>query len=81
MIKTILQTTVPYTTILKNQLHKALDAIIVENQSAAIKKNRRIGTLSTIRDIIDVSKPLIELIRIFSFLLCKSRDVETKSFT
>ena len=38
MIKTILQTTVPYTTILKNQLHKALDAIIVENQSAAIKK-------------------------------------------
>ena len=81
MIETILQTTVPYTTILKNQLHKALDAIIVENQSAAIKKNRRIGTLSTIRDIIDVSKPLIELIRIFSFLLYKSRDVETKSFT
>ena len=81
MIKTILQTTVPYTTVLKNQLHKALDAIIVENQSAAIKKNRRIGTLSTIRDIIDVSKPLIELIRIFSFLLYKSRDVETKSFT
>ena len=38
VIKTILQTTVPYTTILKNQQHKALDTIIVENQSAAIKK-------------------------------------------
>ena len=28
----------PYTTILKNQLRKTLDAITGENQSAAIKK-------------------------------------------
>ena len=36
--KTILQTTEPYTAILKNQLQKKLDAITDENQSAAIKK-------------------------------------------
>ena len=55
----ILQTTDPYTTILKNQLQKTLDTVIGENQSAYIKKNRTIlQTLSTIYDIIDMQKPL-----------------------
>ena len=40
-IKTILQTTDPYTTILKNQLQKTLYIIISENHSAAIKKNEQ----------------------------------------
>ena len=34
----ILQTTDPYITIIKDQLQKALDTIIGENQSAAVKK-------------------------------------------
>ena len=37
VIKTILQSTDPYTTILKNQLPKTSDAIISKNQAAAIK--------------------------------------------
>ena len=36
MIKTILQTTGTYTTIFQNQLQKALDKVIGENQSAAV---------------------------------------------
>ena len=38
LIKKILQTTDPYTTILKNPLQKTLDKVIAENQSPAIKK-------------------------------------------
>ena len=38
VIKTILQTTDPYTTIIKNQLQKALDTIIGEKEPVAIKK-------------------------------------------
>ena len=38
VIKTILQTTDPYTAILKNQLQKTLDTVIGQNQSASIKK-------------------------------------------
>ena len=38
VIKKILQTTDPYTTILKNPLQKTLDKVIAENQSPAIKK-------------------------------------------
>ena len=38
MIKKILQTADPYTTILKNYLQKTLDIIIGENHSTAIKK-------------------------------------------
>ena len=38
LIKTTLQTTDPYTIFLKDQLQKTLDAIIGENQSAAIRK-------------------------------------------
>ena len=34
----MLQTTDPYPTNFKNQLHKTLDTVIGENQSAAIKK-------------------------------------------
>ena len=43
-----------YTTTLKNHMQKILDAIIVENQSAAIK----LHTFSPIRDVIDVSNKL-----------------------
>ena len=38
VIKLILQTTDPYTAILKNRLQKELDTIVGENQSAAIKR-------------------------------------------
>ena len=38
VIKKIVQTTDPYTTILKNPLQKTLDKVIAENQSPAIKK-------------------------------------------
>ena len=53
--KTILQTTDPYTTILKNQPQKILDKIIGECQSAA--------TVCTIRDIIDLSSKLNKIFR------------------
>ena len=44
-----------YTTILKNHMQATLDAIIGENQSAAIKNRMMLHTFSTIRDVIDVS--------------------------
>ena len=47
-----------YTTTLKSHIQKSLDAIIGENQSAAIKKKRILHTFSTIRDVIDVSHKL-----------------------
>ena len=43
------------TTILKNHMQATLDAIIGENQSAAIKNRMMLHTFSTIRDVIDVS--------------------------
>ena len=68
--------------ILKNHLQKTLDLKIGESHSDSIKKlNTILHTLSTIRDISDVSKPLIQLIGILSFQLCKSSDTETNSFT
>ena len=46
VIKRILQTTDPYTTILKNRLQKTLDTIIgEENQSAPIKKREQFYVL------------------------------------
>ena len=45
--------------------------------SQLLLKNRKtLLTLSTIRDVIDVSKPLIELMGILSFLLRKSSDMQ-----
>ena len=43
-----------YTTILKNQMEKILDAIIGENQSVATKNRAILHTFSMIRDVIDV---------------------------
>ena len=63
--KKILQTTDPYTTILKNRLQKTLDIIIREHQSVAIKEIEQ--TFDTVNwDL--------------SFLLCKNLDMETNSF-
>ena len=39
-------------------MQTTLDAIIGENQSAAIKKGTKLHTFSTIRDVIDVSHKL-----------------------
>ena len=47
-----------YTTILKNNMQKDLDAIIGEDQSAAIKNRTVLHTFSIIRDVIDVSHKL-----------------------
>ena len=43
-----------YTTFLKKHMQKTLDAIIGQNQSAAIKNKTILHTFSTIRDVIDV---------------------------
>ena len=43
-----------YTTILKNQMQKNLDAIIGENQSVATKNTTVLHKFSTVRDVIDV---------------------------
>ena len=60
--------------------------MISENQSAVMKRRKTfLHTLSIILDIINASnelnKTLIELIGILSFMLCKSWDMETNSFT
>ena len=47
-----------YTTILKNRMQTTLDAIIDENQSAAIKNRTILRTFSTTGDVIDVSHNL-----------------------
>ena len=47
-----------YTTILKNRMQKTLDKIIGENQTAAIKNRTILHTLSTMRDIVDLSNKL-----------------------
>ena len=43
-----------YTTILKNQMQKNLNAIIGEHQSVATKDRTILHTFSAIRDVIDV---------------------------
>ena len=82
VMKRILQTAEPYTIILKDELQITLDIIMGENQSATIKEIEQWDIFfSTIRDIIFVSKPSVELIGIFSFLLCKSSNTETILYT
>ena len=44
-----------FTTIFKNHVQKALDAITVESQSDAIKNRTILNLFSTIQDVIDVS--------------------------
>ena len=44
-----------YTTVPKNRMQKALDAIRCENHSAVIKNRTILHIVSTIRDEIDVS--------------------------
>ena len=67
-------------------MQKSLDNVIGENQSAAIKNRKILHTLSTIRDIIDISRTFsityLDFLktfdrRILSFLFCKSSDMET----
>ena len=47
-----------YTTILKNHMQKTLDAIIGENQSAAIKNRTLLHTFSIFQDVTYVSHKL-----------------------
>ena len=56
--KKILETTEPYTAILKNRLQKILDTIIGENQSAAFKKIEQFYVLFLLFVTIDVLNKL-----------------------
>ena len=47
-----------YTEILKNRMQTTLDAIIGENQSAAVKNRAKLHMFFTIRYVIDVSHNL-----------------------
>ena len=55
-----------FTTILKNRMQKTLDNMIGQNQTAAIKNRTILHTLSTIRDIIDVSNKLNKNLSVIS---------------
>ena len=63
-----------YTYILKNRMQKTLDKIIGENQTAAIKNRTILHTLSTIRDIIDVSNKLSKSLSVISLDFLKAFD-------
>ena len=63
-----------FTTILKNRMQITLDNIIRENQTAAIKNRTILHTLSTIRDIIDVSNKLNNNLSVISLDFLKAFD-------
>ena len=63
-----------YTTILKNRMQQTLDNIIGEIQIAAIKNRAILHTLSTIRDIIDVSNKLSKNLSVISLDFLKAFD-------
>ena len=63
-----------FTTILKNRMQKTLDNMIGQNQTAAIKNRTILHTLSTIRDIIDVSNKLNKNLSVISFDFLKAFD-------
>ena len=63
-----------YTTILQNGIEQTLDNIIGENQTAAIKNRTILHTLSTIRDIIDVSNKLNKNLSVISLDFVKAFD-------
>ena len=55
-------------------MQQTLDNIIVENQTAAIKNRTILHTLSTIRDIIDVSNKLNKNLSVISLDFVKAFD-------
>ena len=63
-----------YTTILKNRMQKTLDKIIGEKQTAALKNRTILHTLSTIRDIVDLSNKLNKKLSVISFDFLKAFD-------
>ena len=63
-----------YTTILKNRMQQTLNNIIGENQTAAIKNRTILHTLSTIRDIIDISNKLNKNLSVISLDFLKAFD-------
>ena len=63
-----------YTTILKNRMQQTLNNIIGENQTAAIKHRTILHTLSTIRDIIDISNKLNKNLSVISLDFLKAFD-------
>ena len=63
-----------FTTILKNRMQRTLDNMIGQNQTAAIKNRTILHTLSTIRDIIDVSNKLNKNLSVISFDFLKAFD-------
>ena len=63
-----------YTTILKNRMQQTLNNIIGENQTAAIKNRTILHTLSTIRDVIDISNRLNKNLSVISLDFLKAFD-------
>ena len=63
-----------YTKILKNRMQQTLNNIIGENQTAAIKNRTILHTLSTIRDIIDISNKLDKTLSVISLDFLKAFD-------
>ena len=63
-----------YTTILKNRMQQTLNNIIGENQTGAIKNRTIIHTLSTIRDIVDISNKLNKNLSAISLDFLKAFD-------
>ena len=70
-----------YTTILKNRMQQTLNNIIGENQTAAIKNRTILHTLSTIRDIIDISNKLNKNLSVISLDFLKAFDRLDLNFT
>ena len=60
-----------YTTIFKNHVQKTLNAIIDENQSAAIKNRTILHTFSSIWDVTDVTYKLKSNLALISFNFCE----------
>ena len=60
--------------ILKNRIQHTLDNIIGENQTAAVKNRTILQTLSTIRDITDVSIKLNKNLSVISLDFLKAFD-------
>ena len=64
-----------FTTILKNRMQITIYNIIGENQTAVIKNRTILHTLSTIRDIVDVSNKLNNNLSVISLDFLKAFDI------
>ena len=63
-----------YSTILKNSMQKTLDKIMGKSQTAASKNRTILHTVSTIRDIVDLSNKLNKKLLVISLDFFKAFD-------